>query len=98
MAIRIPRGSYNDESIKPAWLPIARQDGTPLKPIIRCACAKLIGLGLHHVHPDGRVTASFYHWWPPEELARLGYEQGCGFHEHIELDGWDGGEFLPEPR
>jgi hypothetical protein len=97
--VRIPRGSYDDEGLKPAWLPISNREGQPLKPIIRCACGQLIGMGLHHVHADGRVTASFYHWWPPEsEYMKAGHPQGCGSHEHLELEGWDGGDFPPERR
>lgn len=93
----IPRGSYDDETIKPAWLPIQNSAGAPLKPIIRCACGNLVGIGLHHVHADGRVTASFYHWWPPEsEMGKA--HQGCGFHEMIELADWTGQEFPPESR
>lgn len=89
--MRIPQGSYDDESIKPAWLPLQNSEGQPVKPVIRCACGNLLGMGLHHVHPDGRVTASFYHWWDPAYIAQYpGMEQGCGFHEYLELDGWTG--------
>ena len=93
--MKIPRGACDEETVRPAWLPIqtgTAPDSAMGKPLIRCACGKLVGLGLHHVHADGRVTASFYHYWPtlPE-----GYEQGCWFHEYLELEGWDGGEFPP---
>jgi hypothetical protein len=101
--VRIPLGSYDDETIKPAWLPIANySDGTPHKPVIRCACGKLFGLGLHHVHADGRVTASFYHPVNPGDTGSTDREPGCGFHEFLELDGYTthptyaGREFLPE--
>jgi len=95
--VRIPKGSYDDGSIAPAWLPIQDREGNQLKPIIRCQCGSLMGIGLHHVHADGRVTASFYHWWPPDsEMGKA--LQGCGFHEYLELDGYDGPEFPPTPK
>lgn len=91
--MKIPQGSWEREDLAPAWLPIQNQDGTPAKPIIRCACGKLAGIGAHHVHADGRVTASFYH--PAEGWA--GCAPGCGFHEFLELDGYTGPEFPPRP-
>ena len=100
--MRIPLSDY-DSDVKPAWLPIQNQAGEPLKPVIRCACGQLCGIGLHHVHADGRVTASFYHWWP-EGSAMAKAHQGCGFHEFLQLDGYTthpqyaGREFLPEKR
>lgn len=98
--MKIPKSDY-DSNVSPAWLPIQNTAGEPLKPIIRCACGRLGGIGLHHVHADGRVTASFYHYWSPLPENQ---EQGCGFHEYIELDAYAtdeqyaGREFLPEPR
>jgi len=83
--MKIPKGSFEDKTIKPAWV---LEDGAARKPFIRCACGWLFTLRLHHVHADGRVTASFLH--PPDDSL------SCGFHEFLELDGWDGGEFLPE--
>jgi hypothetical protein len=100
--VKIPQGSYDDEALKPAWLPISKRDAAgvlvPAKPVIRCACGDLIGIGLHHVHADGRVTASFYHHWDEGTEGFKAYGPGCGFHETLELDGWTGGEFAPEPR
>lgn len=92
--MRIPKGSYDDESIAPAWLEIQDHHGNPAKPILRCACGRLAGLGLHHVHADGRVTASFYH---PVEGWAGETTPGCGFHEYVELDGYAGGEWPPKP-
>jgi hypothetical protein len=59
----------------------------PSKPIIRCCCGKFMSIGLHHVHPDGRVTASFLHDQPVPD--------SCGFHEFLELEGYTGPEFPP---
>ncbi len=92
--MKIPRGDYDKPEIAPAWLPIKEPTGKPLKPIIRCQCGELIDIGLHHVYADGRVTASFYHYWPPES-AEAKAHQGCGFHEFLELEGYDGPEFPP---
>jgi hypothetical protein len=89
--MRIPKSDY-DSDVKPAWLPVVGKDGTPLKPIIRCKCGELAGIGLHHVHADGRVTASFFH--PVEGWAKHD-TPGCGFHEYLELDDYGGGEHRP---
>lgn len=93
--MRIPKGHYDNEDLAPAWLPLQNSAGAPVKPIIRCRCGSLMGIGLHHVHADGRVTASFYHWWPEDSPQFKEYGQGCGFHEFLELDGYDGPEFPP---
>lgn len=93
--MKIPRGSYADDTIKPAWLPTSGRDGVPMKPIIRCACGELAGIGLHHVHADGRVTASFYH---PADGWADHTKAGCGFHEMLELEGYDGPDFPPGER
>lgn len=86
--MKIPKLIDHDDP-GPAWSPTQTQDGKPLKPIIKCRCGWFCGIGLHHVHSDGRVTASFYH----SEECDPG--RGCGFHEFIELEGYDGPEWLP---
>lgn len=93
--MKIPKGDYDREDLAPAWLPIQNTTGQPLKPIIRCRCGRLVGLGLHHVHADGKVTASFAH---PVEGWAGETTPGCGFHEYLELEGYDGPEFPPEAR
>lgn len=84
---------YDDKAIAPAWLPIEQRNEAgelvPSKPVIRCRCGKLMSIGLHHVHPDGRVTASFLHDQPVPDA--------CGFHEFLELEGYGGPEFPPRP-
>jgi len=76
--VRIPKGDYDKPEIAPAWLPIEQRNEAgelvPSRPIIRCACGRLASIPLHHVHADGRVTASFL-------------EHSCGFHEFLELGG-----------
>lgn len=74
----------------PGWVPLTTQDGRPARPLIRCNCGHLMGIGLHHVHVDGRVTASFYH----KDYGEGG-PRGCEWHVFLELDGYDGPEFPP---
>jgi hypothetical protein len=78
----------------PGWIPVSRQDGTKLKPIVRCNCGLLCGLGLHHIHPDGTVTASFFH--SKGDNFEIGESpDGCGWHEMIKFLDYDLGEFPP---
>lgn len=93
--MKIPKGSYDNDALAPAWLEVVDAQQQPLKPLIRCKCGKVAGIGLHHVHADGHVTASFYH---PVEGWESEKDGGCGFHEMLELDGYTGPEFLPVPR
>lgn len=72
----------------PGWIPVvAYGDGRKLKPVIRCMCGDYLNLKDHHVHADGRVTASFF--------DKRSEDKGCGWHVFITLAEWDGGEFLP---
>lgn len=88
----IPRISDGDDDTPgPAWAPVTNAAGERLKPLIKCRCGWWCGIGLHHVHADGRVTASFFHT-PECDPGR-----GCGFHEFLELADYDQGEWLPEP-
>lgn len=87
--VHIPQGYLEDDDPAPCWI-AATQDGKPSKPIIRCKCGQLTCIGLHHVHKDGRVTASFIHDVPQPEA--------CGWHVFLVLDDWLGLEFLPERR
>lgn len=103
--IEIPRLDPNDEDRtpgKPGWQPLrAYGSGNPVKPLIRCNCGEFSGIGLHHVHADGRVTASFWHA-TAAELAAMGeggkrFNPGCGWHVHLKLLDYDQGDFPPEP-
>jgi hypothetical protein len=81
---------------KPGWYRVV-EHGTdkPLKPLIRCNCGMVSGIGLHHVHADGKVTASFYHKKGnvyPED------PKGCGWHVFLKLEGWDMGDIPPDPK
>jgi hypothetical protein len=102
--VHIPRISSDDEKKslwdgfpvvgKPCWSPV-KQYGTdkPMKPLIRCNCGMWSGIKLHHVHADGKVTASFFHARKGEHPQ--GTDDGCGWHVHLWLDDYDQGEFQP---
>lgn len=92
--IEIPKIAEGDDwyAKSPGWSPV-QQDGKYLKPIIRCNCGQWSGIGLHHVHADGTVTASFYHKRGtvyPED------PNGCEWHVFIRLKDYDLGDFPPE--
>jgi hypothetical protein len=86
---------------QPGWAQPERKndDGTytKVKPIIRCNCGMLCGIGLHHVHADGTVTASFYHKKGPAGSADHSSPDGCEWHVFLKLLNYDGGEFPPTP-
>jgi hypothetical protein len=89
----------HDKPNSPGWIqPVRREEGdrlVPIKPIIRCNCGKFCGIGLHHVHADGTVTASFFHARTGEH--QQGTDDGCGWHVFLKLKDWNGGEFPPCP-
>ena len=107
MDIEIPRGDY--DSPAPCWIPrvlsangIIRTSGPgrALKPSIKCECGHICNIGLHHVHADGRVMASFYHakfssW--TEGGKTYTHEPGCGWHVFLKLLDYDLGDFPPQP-
>ena len=69
----------------PGWMPVL-SNGKRAKPVIRCNCGELMGIGDHHVYADGRVTASFYD------------RDGCGWHVFLKLLDYDQGEFPPDGK
>lgn len=77
----------------PGWGTVTDKDGNVLKPIIRCNCGVWTGIASHHVHPDGTVTASFYHKrgdvYPSDP-------NGCEWHVFLKLLDYNLGEFPPE--
>jgi hypothetical protein len=95
----IPKGEYNSRG--PCWIPIvAYKTGEKLKPLIKCRCGKVCGIGLHHVHADGTVTRSFYHS-TASEFTENGvtyqHEPGCGWHVWLKLADYAEGDFPPVP-
>lgn len=99
MDAEIPKGDF--DSPGPCWISTTRSDtGAPCKPLIKCQCGKVTGIGLHHVHADGRVTASFFHS-EASEFTEGGvtykHQPGCGWHVFLKLKDYDQGEFPPRP-
>jgi hypothetical protein len=93
MDIEIPKGDYDAPA--PCWLAV-QYEGKPCKPLIKCQCGHISGIGLHHVHADGRVTASFFHDVNPHpDIGYLG--GGCGWHVFLKLKDYDLGDFPPNP-
>lgn len=92
----IPRGDY--ESPGPCWIPRSGYDGKTAKPLIKCQCGKITGIGLHHVHADGRVTESFFDS-QDREFQHAGktytHDPGCGWHVFLKLLDYDCGDFPP---
>jgi hypothetical protein len=107
MSVQIPKANIAD-TVSPSWIPTETSDGKPSKPIIRCQCGSLQGIGLHHVHADGRVTASFFHaaahelqkdaqgYFFMHKGKRYSTEPGCGWHVFLQLKDYDRGEFPPQ--
>lgn len=98
--IEIPKlvDDFGHEEGQPGWFqPVQQQeDGTwkSLKPVIRCNCGRFCGIGLHHVHADGTVTASFYHK-RGTNYAIGESPEGCEWHVFLKLKDYNGGEFPP---
>lgn len=98
MSTEIPKGSNLDfesgnEPKGPCWYPARNTKDEYVKPLIRCQCGELTGIGLHHVHADGTVTASFFHQRGSEYPEDM---RGCGWHVHLKLLDYDCGDFPPE--
>ena len=79
----------------PAWECPVTRTGIICRPIIRCNCGRWCGIGAHHVHEDGTVTASFFHAHSSTGLPHSTAD-GCGWHEMLKLQDYNKGEFLPE--
>lgn len=78
---------------KPGWFECVDSRDNRIKPLIRCNCGHVTGIGLHHVHPDGKVTKSFYHKRgdkSPED------PNGCEWHVHLILADWTGQDIGPD--
>ena len=73
----------------PAWVKVQDTKGNILKPNIICNCGKITGIGLHHVHADGRVTASYFH----TKSGKYGTAEGCEWHVFLKLKDYNLGEF-----
>ena len=78
----------------PAWATVTDTQGNILKPLIRCNCGRWVGIGLHHVHADGTVTASFYHKRGTNYSAGED-DLGCEWHVWLKLLDYNLGDFPP---
>ena len=66
----------------------------PCKPYIICKCGKSTGIGLHYIHKDGKVTASYFH----TKAGEYGDPDGCEWHVFLILDNWTGEEYPPRKK
>lgn len=93
----IPKGDFDTPG--PCWIPM-EYDGKPIKPAIMCKCGQVTNIGLHHVHADGTVTASYHHaafsTWQ-QGGKTYSHTPGCGWHVFLKLKDYDLGEFPPNP-
>lgn len=87
----IPKAN-EDWSNYPCWQATVDQGGSTLKPIVICKCGHPFGLGNHSIGTDGIISPSFWHRDKDKDNDNL----GCGFHENLKCDGWDGGSFSKE--
>lgn len=91
--IEIPKAN-EAHSNYPCWVNTTQtgNNGEParVRPHIICQCGKMTNIGNHHIHADGTITASYYHYYAdrPEKM------RGCGWHVYLKMIGWDGGEML----
>jgi len=94
--VEIPHITEHDDwyAKTPGWASCVSHEGKQLKPIIRCNCGQWSGIGLHHVHADGTVTASFFH--AAKGQHPQGSDDGCGWHVMLKLKDYDCGDFPPE--
>lgn len=95
--IEIPKISYDEPG--PGWIPVT-WESKPDKPVIKCKCGAVCGIGLHHVHADGTVTRSFFHSTEAkfvENGVEYHHTPGCGWHVWLKLKDYDQGDFPPVP-
>lgn len=86
--IEIPKCD-KEHTIYPSWCPTTNSNGDECRPNIRCQCGEYTDITNHHIHPDGRVTASYYHHFHERP------NPGCGWHVYLKLLEWSGSEFPP---
>lgn len=88
--IEIPKWNGNEDHV-PAWVDTFDPNGNRVRPHIKCKCGVITNIGNHHIHADGTITASYYHYYA-DRPAKM---QGCGWHVFLKMQGWTGGELLP---
>ena len=89
--ITIPKWDGSSEMKPPYWVNTFNSQGEQIRPHIRCQCGEHTNIGNHHIHVDGSITASYYHYFAdrPEKM------QGCKWHVFLKMLDWDGGELKP---
>ena len=85
--IEIPKWTQQND-VYPSWCDTYDTNGTRVRPHIRCNCGRHTNIDNHHIHADGRITASYY----DNVVAGNGKIIGCGWHVFLKMIGWDGGE------
>jgi hypothetical protein len=81
MSVIVPRGDWGVPG--PCWIHVVSYKENKLqKPVIKCQCGMVFGMGNHKVGKDGVVSPSWWH-----------NENGCGWHVSITLKDWYGVEF-----
>lgn len=75
----------------PFWRGTKNSDGKILKPVLFCECGVPCGLGSHSIDENGVVSPSVWHKKKQPYELEYGEVNGCDFHEHIRLEGWDYG-------
>ncbi len=97
--VNLKRVTFDNEATCPAWMKIHEASGKPAKPVIRCRCGDITNIASHHVHADGRVTASFVHDRPANTPEHP--NSSCGWHVFLFLEGYAetvGIDFPPTDR
>lgn len=97
--VTIPRLKCEDTDPGPGWIAVKNTKDENIKPLIKCKCGTITGIGLHHVHADGTVTASYYDSEGIEfehNGKKYTKDPGCGWHVYLILKDYDQGDFPPD--
>lgn len=94
----IPQANENRDNY-PCWKAVVDLEGNPKKPTIYCKCGKPCGIEGHSINEKGEITPSFWHYkFEPHEVSNYDEKtNGCGFHEYLQLEGYNG-QSLPSKK
>jgi len=87
--IEIPKANANYDNY-PCWVDTFNTEGVRIRPHIICNCGEVTNISNHHIHSDGRITESYYHY-----RENRPDHPGCGWHVFLKMKDWSGEEFLP---
>ena len=93
--IEIPKANDNMGNF-PCWVDTYDTKGNRIRPRIICKCGIVTNIGNHHIHADGRITASYFHEHPEKAEHPNNPHMGCGWHVFLKMKDWWGGEFGPK--